>query len=192
MSEIASKRTTTGAKTGMKKANKKPPTTSKFQWLYDYDFVYAPILTALVILVFAVVKITDFVGLSSGIVGGVDTTIFQSSLAASVGVCGPIFLELFQDLSFAIVGRLKKTRALYLGKMRYFIGRIILLAALLIPSSFLLLQVQLGSPYEDRQVLVSTCVSPFIVSFPSSDEEMTSFLSTHILFSFLSTISSFV
>ena len=143
-------------KTGGKNTKKSTTSTSKFQWWYDHDFLYAPVLSAMVILIFALVKITSFVDLSLGIVDGVDTTIFQSSLAASVGVSGPIFLELMQDVSFVIVGRLKKTRALYVGKMRYFIGRTILLAALLIPSSFLLLEVQSGSAYEDRQVLVSS------------------------------------
>ena len=180
MSESASNKAI-GAKTGVKKIKRQPkPTTKLFQWLYDYDFLYAPILSALVILVVALVKITSFVNLSLGIGIADDTSVFQSSLVASVGVCGPIFLELFQDLSFVIVGRLKKTRALHVGKMRYFIGRIILLAALLIPSCFLLLQVQLGSPYADREVLVSMLMYSFFHSFlPFSSYN-------HMKFSFLS------
>ena len=123
------------------------------QLVTDYSFMAAPLLAMAAVLAVAMVKVTDYFDLSPlGDTMYVDAAVYQSSLVASVGVCGPIFLELIQDFSFVVVGAITK-RAVYVGKMRYFIGRAILLTAVLVPSCFLLLQIQLNSSYQNRAAL---------------------------------------
>ena len=106
----------------------------------------------------AFIKITGYIDLKPlGADEKVDAAVFQSSLVASIGLCGPIFLELIQDMSFVAFTKHQKQN-IYVGKMKYFIGRLILLTGLLIPSSFLLLEIQLQSTYYNRQTLFICCV----------------------------------
>ena len=105
----------------------------------------------------AFIKITAYIDLKPlGPDEKVDAAVFQSSLVASIGLCGPIFLELIQDMSFVAFTRRQKQNV-YVGKMKYFIGRLVLLVGLLIPSSFLLLEIQLQSTYYNRQTLFICC-----------------------------------
>ena len=105
----------------------------------------------------AFIKITAYIDLKPlGADEKVDAAVFQSSLVASIGLCGPIFLELIQDMSFVAFTKHQKQNV-YVGKIKYFIGRLVLLIGLLIPSSFLLLEIQLQSTYYNRETLFICC-----------------------------------
>ena len=128
-------------------------TTTWNQFFNENGIYYSLVLAFAAALVVALIKAVEYVDLRPlGPADYVDAPSFESALVASVGVCGPIVLELIQDASFVAVSMVSK-RAVFVGKLRYFIGRSILLIGLLVPSCFLLLQMQLGNPYGNRAEL---------------------------------------
>jgi len=133
-------------------------TTSWNQFFNENGIYYSLVLAFAAALVVALIKAVEYVDLRPlGPPDFVDAPSFESALVASVGVCGPIVLELIQDASFVAVSMVSK-RAVFVGKLRYFIGRSILLIGLLVPSCFLLLQMQLGNPpTPTHDPLVHTC-----------------------------------
>ena len=123
------------------------------QTISQYNSLSLLVLACAAALAIAFIRITFYIDLKPvGEADKVDASVFQSSLVASVGVTGPICLELFQDFSFTIITKIQK-RNVFVGKMRYFIGRAILVVGLLIPSCFLLLEIQLGKEYYLRAVM---------------------------------------